>query len=320
MSTRSIRLRGFSVDVTVPERVIARFRGRRSEEDPEQPGRVLFLDPPPRIDPRSRDLKSALAFRDIAEEKGQEHAESMGLTGSDELTDLIRSTSWYHTIDLPGGITTPGQFDHRELLPRYGLPKDLTGKRALDVATFNGYWAFELEKRGAQVTAIDLDDPREWDYPRPVRAVVDSMGEQGDIGAGFRIAHRALNSAVERVKCSVYELDPEKVGMFDLVHSGDLLLHLRNPLAALEAMRSVTSGQLVMSDVIDMTVGWGTYGPAVQYMGGWDDLLWWVPSLDALAQMVVDAGFRDVSLNCVYNIAKTYETAGSWRASLTASV
>ena len=41
--------------------------------------------------------------------------------------------AWYHTVDLEDGVITPGQYDHRPLLPHYGLPDDLTGKTALDV-------------------------------------------------------------------------------------------------------------------------------------------------------------------------------------------
>jgi tRNA (mo5U34)-methyltransferase len=292
---------------------------RGSQSDAQGQGGLTFIDPTPTVNPKPRDTDKAQRFRDVAEEKGREQATVQQLVGDDELTKRVNSTTWYHTIELPNGVTTPGQFDHRELLPRYGLPHSLAGKRALDVATFNGYWAFEMEKRGADVTAIDLDDPREWDYPNAVRPHL-TFSSKDDIGAGYRIAHEALDSSVKRVMCSVYNLSPEAVGTFDFVHCGDLLLHLREPLRALEAIRSVTTGELLLSEGIDAHAPRGQYGPTTQYMGGWDDLLWWVPSLDTLAQMVIDAGFRSVRVNSVFNIAKTYESAGFWRASLTASV
>jgi tRNA (mo5U34)-methyltransferase len=282
--------------------------------------RVIFRDPPPIISPRPRDPAKGLAFRDVAEDRGREHARSAGLEPTTDLAEAVLRTTWYHTIELPNGVTTPGQFDHRPLLARYGLPDDMTGMRALDVATFNGFWAFEMERRGAEVIAIDLDDPHEWDYPKPIKRLVDEIGDMGAINEGYDIAHEALGSSVQRKRCSVYELDPSALGMFDLVHCGDLLLHLREPLAALERMRSVTSGSLLLADGVDADAPGGAYGPTIQYMGGWDDLLWWVPSVDALAQMVVDAGFRDVKVNCVYDLVKSYDSSGFWRASLTATV
>jgi tRNA (mo5U34)-methyltransferase len=318
MASRTIRWRGAALEVTVPDRVVNRFRRSRQGEEVGRAGGAVFMEPTPAVSTKPRNLDAALEFRDVAEVKGREHAESLSST-SDPLVDQVQSTTWYHTIELPGGVVTPGQFDHRSVLARYGLPRDLSGKRALDVATFNGYWAFEMERRGGDVTAIDLDDPRDWDYPKPVKARLAPTSKD-DIGAGFRIAHDALQSKVKRVPCSVYELSPEKVGTFDFVHCGDLLLHLREPLAALEAMRSVTTGELLLSEGVDPFAKRGRYGPTTQYMGGWDDLLWWVPSLDTLAQMVIDAGFASVRVNSVFNIAKTYEDAGFWRASLTASV
>jgi hypothetical protein len=47
--------------------------------------------------------------------------------------------SSYHTTQLPGGIVTPGDYDHRPLVAHHGLPKDLRGRRALDVASFDGF-------------------------------------------------------------------------------------------------------------------------------------------------------------------------------------
>ena len=55
---------------------------------------------------------------------------------------------WYHTLELPGGIVTPGWFDLRGVVDRLPWP-DVRGKRCLDVGTYDGFYAFELERRGA---------------------------------------------------------------------------------------------------------------------------------------------------------------------------
>src|SRR5579884_778554 len=225
-----MRWRGFSVSVTVPER-LARA-GRRPP--PAQPGRLVFRDPPPVPEVKVRDPKRSLDFRTVAHEQGAQRMQLMGPTGEEGLSGRIRSQSWYHTIELPGGIVTPGQFDHRTLLARYGFPKDMRGLRALDAATFNGFWAFHMEALGAEVTAIDLDDPADWDFPEPVRRELLKGGEREPIATGFEIAREALDSRVHRVSRSLYDLDPEVDGVFDLVHCGDVLLHLREPLRALE--------------------------------------------------------------------------------------
>ncbi len=62
---------------------------------------------------------------------------------------------WYHKIELPGGITTPGWAPINA--DAYRIPKDLTGKRVLDVGAWDGYWTFEALKRGAR-EAVAIDD------------------------------------------------------------------------------------------------------------------------------------------------------------------
>src|SRR6266540_1871728 len=73
----------------------------------------------------------------------------------DALRARVREYDWYHSIELAPGLVTEGTFDHRPYVDRYGLPGDLSGRRALDVGTFDGFWAFELERRGARVDALD---------------------------------------------------------------------------------------------------------------------------------------------------------------------
>ncbi|HVA59152.1 MAG TPA: methyltransferase domain-containing protein [Mycobacteriales bacterium] len=240
------------------------------------------------------------------------------VTNERELSAAVATHHWYHTIELPGGVVTPGRYDHRPLLPHYGLPKDLGGMRTLDVATFDGFWAFEMERRGANVSAIDVERVSQLDLPDPVQRQRSAEGYDAPISNGFRLAQRALGSTVNLAGLSVYDLSPSNVGTFDLVHLSDLLLHLRSPIQALTAVRSVTAGSAVISDVFHpgLTVLGGLH--SVEYVGGWSDLVWWIPSLQALGQMVIDAGFRSVSLHAVYNLARRQERTGFWRAVLLA--
>lgn len=157
---------------------------------------------------------------------------------------------WYHTLELAPGVVTPGHFDLRQAVDELPWP-DVRGRRCLDVATFDGFYAFELERRGAaEVVAIDLDDATQLDWlPRAVPA---GFGPgQEPIGQGFRLAHQARDSAVRRVSCSVYDLDPAELGTFDVVVCGALLQHLRDPLRALLRVRQVCDGEFLSVELVD---------------------------------------------------------------------
>jgi tRNA (mo5U34)-methyltransferase len=253
---------------------------------------------------------SAAYFREIHE---MNLAKAASAT-SDDLRGRVSSAWWYHTIELPGGVTTPGAYDHRELVPHYGLPADLRGQTVLDIATFDGFWAFEFERRGGQVTATDIPRIRDLDLPPPVRAQLVADGLDWETGKAFNIAHEALQSTVKRVEVSVYDLNPETMGTFDFVHVADLLLHLENPIAALRAIRSVTKHRAIIADCFDPNLSHG----AVGYLGGWSVATWWSPGLDGLAQMVIDAGFKTVEVACTYRLGTT-DSKGPWRASLLAT-
>jgi tRNA (mo5U34)-methyltransferase len=202
---------------------------------------------------------------------------------------------WYHVLELPGGVTTPGWFDLRPVVDRLPWPQ-LAGRRCLDVGTYDGFLAFEMERRGAaEVVAADIDDHRLWDWPVDARksAPADLAAMAGpEKGRGFRIAAQALGSSVRRVPVSVYDLSPETVGTFDVVVVGSLLLHLRDPLRALEAVRSVCTGQLLSAESVDLGLTLLHPRKPVLRLNGLGTLCQWSePSVAGHRQLVRAAGF-----------------------------
>jgi tRNA (mo5U34)-methyltransferase len=325
-TSRALRWRGFAITVEVPDPVARRLRRLkpRIERRVERSNQTIeFMSPLPSVHPRRRDPARALDM--IRVPPGTEAptwAPQMKSVpaGAEALASQVKDISWYHTIELPGGVVTPGEYDHRPLVSRYGLPDDMSGMRALDVATFDGFWAFEMERRGATVTAIDIAHISAADFPPAAREQMRAEGVDIELGKGFALARKALGSQVERVPLNVYELDPSKIGTFDIVHVGDLLIHLENPLAALRSIRSVTQKHAYLTEVFLPELA-GEEPLLVEYAGGWEALIWTRPSLDALAQMVIDAGFREVRVRTVYRLAQTFErAAGPWRAVLVADV
>jgi tRNA (mo5U34)-methyltransferase len=169
--------------------------------------------------------------------------------------------------------------------------------RVLDVATYNGFWAFELEKRGAdEVVAIDIACAADIDLAPRRRAEMSEQELRQPTGAGFEVAAQALGSKVDRRICNVYDLGPERVGMFDFVFCGDLLLHITNPIRALQNIRSVTkpTGCAMICEMVDPVMrSSGPYMP-LNYRGGMHDFTWWTFGQATLEQMIGDAGFDKV--------------------------
>jgi len=219
---------------------------------------------------------------------------------------LAGEVDWYHTLDLGGGTVTPGLFDLRPYVERYGLPGDLTGLRALDIGAQDGFWSFELERRGASVTALDLSDPAQLDWPAHLRP----EGTRREAGGfplaerrAFDTAHRVLGSSVERADMSVYDATPQRLGgTFDLVFCGSILMHLRDPVLALERMAALCSGRLVLAEEYSRRLEWLPGAGAAEFRGESPWMTWWIPASRTWLSMVRCAGFEDVRRHTRFNM------------------
>ena len=141
---------------------------------------------------------------------------------------------WFHEIEVAPGVVTPGEDSNRLKLPlldELALPQDASGLRVLDLGCSDGYFSFEMERRGASVVAVDF---------------------VAETATGFAVARELLGSKVEYLTENVYNLDPEKHGQFDIVLFLGVLYHLRKPLAALDAIRGVLrdGGKLFVATLI----------------------------------------------------------------------
>jgi len=215
--------------------------------------------------------------------------------------------SWYHTIELAPGVVTDAFFDTRPTVAKVPLPADLTGRRCLDVGTWDGFWAFELERRGAaSVTAVDIEDPRRWDWPTQAALNPANVGALGYLdtfksgAASFALAKEALGSSVERVDCSVYDLDPAIHGTFDVIFLGSLLLHLRDPVRALDALRGVCGGELIVAEAVELLPSLLRPRTPTARLEGLDRSWWWQPNVAALRRMVACAGFEILEKTGIY--------------------
>jgi tRNA (mo5U34)-methyltransferase len=207
------------------------------------------------------------------------------------LLERARKLDWYHTLELAPDLVTAGWFDLRGHVGDYGLPKHMGGMRALDVGTWDGFWAFEMERRGAEVVAIDLDDERQLDWPPRRRPETFREAPRGE---GFRLAHELLGSRVERVVCSIYDATPEELGTFDLILCGSVLIHLRDQLLALERMAALCRGTFISAEEYDRLSGLVPF-PVARYRADRDsDVVFWQPSVRTWRRMLWSAGFDQV--------------------------
>jgi tRNA (mo5U34)-methyltransferase len=206
---------------------------------------------------------------------------------------------WWHSFELPDGSLIEGVCNLAGLknrLAQFPIPADLTGKRVLDIGCWDGWFSFEMERRGAEVMAVDC-----WDNPR------------------FRQMHALYRSRVDYRQLDMYDLTPARVGRFDIVLFMGVLYHLKHPLLALERVCALATD---LAAVDSFVLREGQYPaeilrrPILEFfetdeMGGQTDN-WFGPSLPALVGMCRVAGFARVELRSVLDFSACVACYRRW--------
>ncbi len=142
---------------------------------------------------------------------------------------------WYHKIKLAEGVVTPGlPFDHVwDNIRKSRSAIDYTGKIVLDIASWDGMWAFEAEQLGAK-TVVATDCRYEaLDNFIFCREILGSKAMPFYNVAPYFLAERLDVFFQENWKSQKpYER------LFDIVHHLGLLYHLRDPFLSLSQARS----------------------------------------------------------------------------------
>lgn len=191
----------------------------------------------------------------------------------------------------------------RPFLHKYRFPTHLESRRVLDVGASNGDFSFEFEKRGAQsVVATNLGSYLDHDYPRWYRDELLRTQSKDQLAAatwhestgGFEVARDCLGSRATQVLTRIYDLPTTLNGQFDFIFCGSVLVHLRDPAAALEAIRDVLApgGTVVLATCIDTTKSDASYA---LFNGKPEEVSWWVFSPEGLMRTCRMSGFRDVT-------------------------
>jgi tRNA (mo5U34)-methyltransferase len=207
---------------------------------------------------------------------------------------------WFHNLHLPDGRQTAPDhplgdfpaFKWKAIGPH--LPQDLSGWTALDIGCNAGFYSFELARRGAQVTALDVDEH----YLAQARWAAQELG---------------LEDQVQLREGTVYDLAASRE-VWDLVLFMGVLYHLRYPLLALDLVgrrvrRLLVLQTLTMPDderaeqPADLPLeqrarllqpGWPKLAFVEKKLAG-DQTNWWAPSAAGVEAMARSAGLEPVS-------------------------
>jgi len=245
-----------------------------------------------------------------------------GNLSSDEFNSRCRQNPrWYHSYYFDNGYEIRGEYNIGADVQDYGFPASMAGCRMLDIGTGGGWFSFYFEQLGAEVTTVDARGYSDFDvFGRHYNPPVSSDGREPDrhlengqpvydspVSAAFWVMRDILRSKNRFVNARVYEVRPDLFGnqLFDFVFMGALLCHLRDPVGALMAARSVCGGTLIASTPVVIGEPEAETMPR-QYLPytDMDQISWWLPNEACFRLWFKAAGFstvdvgRSVTLRC----------------------
>lgn len=204
---------------------------------------------------------------------------------------------WFHNLHLPDGSETAPThplgdfpaFKWAQIAPC--LPEDLEGWTALDIGCNAGFYSFELARRGAHVTGIDVD-------PHFLQQ------------ARWAAEQYELTNAVEFRQAQVYDL-AHAVERYDLVLFLGVFYHLRYPLLGLDIVAEKVNRLMVFqtltipgNDVAEvpadqdfddrdpmLAAGWPKMAFIEKKLAG-DPTNWWAPNHAGIEAMLRSTGLE----------------------------
>lgn len=205
---------------------------------------------------------------------------------NESLTREVAGHRWFHSIDLGGGLVTPGRkslavctAEASRIFDRI----DLAGRTVLDIGAWNGFFSFEAKRRGA--ARVLATDSFVWTRPG-IRA-----------RAAFELARQTLGLDVEAQLIDVSDLSPETVGEFDVVLYLGVFYHRYDTVEALGKVARLARDVLVVESRLDLrSLG----RPAMVFYPGnelnGDPTNWWGPNEDCIEALLQGHQFTEVEV------------------------
>jgi tRNA (mo5U34)-methyltransferase len=195
----------------------------------------------------------------------------------------LNRLGWYHSIQLPDGQVIQGLQSLEQLrtrLAQFPIPPDLTGKRVLDIGAWDGWFSFEMERRGAEVMAVDSAEHTQ-----------------------FGVARELLGSKVQYRIGDICRLSSRDIGRFDIVLFFGVLYHVKHPILALETVCDLATDMafvesFVTDDGADLSAPpLMEFYETTELRGQFDN--WVGPNASCLLGFCRTAGFARVRLESV---------------------
>lgn len=235
----------------------------------------------------------------------QANSDKNFLTQSPYSDIKLEDCNWYHDFEfIRGNENIKPHFNLEPIIDNFLLPDDMTGKTFLDIGTGNGFFTFEMEKRGADVVSFDLAVDKKPDGI-PYYNVPDRTGHNKEFmkrfQKGYWYSHKYFNSKARAVYGNVMYM-PEWLGKYDVTLLGSILQHLRDPLGAIIQADKHTRNSLIICEAF-----YKSEEPVMRFQAMPDVpnpqyWTWWLISPTVIVSMLKTLGYKEIVVHGPFNM------------------
>jgi tRNA (mo5U34)-methyltransferase len=219
------------------------------------------------------------------------------------LQSRVAGLPWHHSIDLGGGLVTPGGKSLSLCTDEAGLifdRVDLNGRTVLDIGAWNGFFSFDAKRRGAgRVLATDSYC---WSHPH-------IRGRET-----FEIARSALGIEVDAREIDAADLSTEEVGEFDVVLYLGVFYHRYDAVEALARVAPLAKQLLIVETHLDnrqLDTPAMTFYPGRELNN--DPTNWWGPNEQCVKALLLGHGFTEIEMTA-HPAGPTRAIFHAWRS------
>jgi hypothetical protein len=165
---------------------------------------------------------------------------------------------FYHSFNLANREVV-GHWDLRDSWQAYLGHVNFAGQSVLEIGPASGFLSFQMERAGAQVTALEPPMSHLWDVVPSQGVDIAAWRKDFSIGIervrnSFWYAHADVKSAVRMIELDPYKI-PDSLGRFDVGVLAAVLLHCRRPFDLLESVATHTRKTVVVTEVYNASLG-----------------------------------------------------------------
>jgi tRNA (mo5U34)-methyltransferase len=202
----------------------------------------------------------------------------------ERLRERVAAQRWFHSINLGGGVVTPGVKTRADLMQEASAifaPIAVRNRSLVDIGAWNGCFTVEAARRGpSRLLAVD-----EYTWAHP-----EIRGKES-----FDLVMARLGIKAETRLADIQTANVETIGRWQIVLFLGVFYHLLDPIVALRSLAEIAGEVLVVEthlDLQDVATPAMAFYPGTELAG--DPTNWWAPNRPALEGLLKVVGFPKV--------------------------